>query len=132
MITDAVLGLVFDFLELFLGAIFSAVEWIVGAVYAGLEFVVVGIYWLAEAVLGAFFGLAAGIMELAPDIAAPDISGMVGGLSTFWEYFGWANNFVPLDQLVVIIGLVVTFYVALLVVRLSIWLLVKAHVLGGD
>jgi len=42
------------------------------------------------------------------------------------------NNYVPLDTVVTILGLMATFFVASLLYHFTIWVLTKLHVLGGS
>jgi hypothetical protein len=112
-------------------AVFWLGETILGALFTAMEWIVEMVYWLVHVVMAALIAVAAGITSLAPDISLPDLSSMVSGIDGFWNLFGWANNFLPVDQLVLIIGLVVTWYVVLLGVRVLLYLLTKAHVLGG-
>jgi hypothetical protein len=50
----------------------------------------------------------------------------------FFNKLGWLNDYIPLDQVVAAITLLLSLATIMLVVRILIWLLSKFHVLGSD
>lgn len=72
-------------------------------------------------------------LELFPSIDPPDLDGLVASMGPIWQYGGWANNFVPLAESAVLLGLLLTAFGVVFVVRGVLWVLTKAHILGaGD
>lgn len=86
---------------------------------------------ITDLLFGWFFSAVTWVLDLAPNITIPDVSSWVASFAVIWERLAWANNFVPVTQLVICIGLVVTFYVVLGSIRFVVWVLSKVHVLGG-
>ncbi len=71
-------------------------------------------------------------LSLLPEISPPDVDGLVGSMAPVWQFFGWADNFLPLSDAVVIFGLLVVAFNAVFAIRGVLWVLTKAHILGGD
>lgn len=74
-------------------------------------------------------------LGLGPDgaiIDPPDLSGMVDGAAPIFSHVAWLNKYLPIDQAVIILGVLVTAWLFLYGVRVTIWLLVKARILGGN
>ncbi len=71
-------------------------------------------------------------LELLPVISPPDVSGMVASTSGIWQYAGYVNNFVPASEAVTLLGILMTAFVAITAVRAVLWVLTKAHILGGS
>lgn len=67
-----------------------------------------------------------------PDIAPPDLSGMVDAVAPLWGYFGWANKYVPLVEVAAMLALLVAAYAVMFTFKLTVWVLTKAHILGGE
>jgi hypothetical protein len=47
-------------------------------------------------------------------------------------FFGWADHYLPVSEAVVLIGVRLTLWAAMHAVEGTLWLLTKAHVLGGS
>jgi hypothetical protein len=71
-------------------------------------------------------------LELLPAIDPPDVSGLVASMAPVFQLGGWANNFVPLSEAVTLLGVMMTAFAAITVVRATLWVLTKAHILGGS
>ncbi len=71
-------------------------------------------------------------LALLPTIEPPDVSGLVAAMAPVFQLGGWANNFVPLSEAVTLLGVMMTAFAALTVVRATLWVLTKAHILGGS
>ena len=52
--------------------------------------------------------------------------------SSIWGHLGWANDYFPLSDLAVAIGVVLTMWGVFVILRLTIWILEKTHVVGGS
>jgi hypothetical protein len=87
---------------------------------------------ITDAILGFFESIVTSILGLLPDIEAPDLAGMVESIHGFFAYFGWANQYVPLDQIVVMLGIGLGSWFAMYLIRFALWALTKAHILGGS
>lgn len=72
------------------------------------------------------------VLALLPDIAPPDVAGLVAAMAPVWQFGGWANNFVPLQEAVTLLGVMMTAFVAISAVRATLWVLTKLHILGGS
>ncbi len=71
-------------------------------------------------------------LSLLPVIEPPDVAGLVSAMSPAFQLGGWANNFVPLSEAVTLLGVMMTAFAALTIVRATLWVLTKAHILGGS
>lgn len=70
-------------------------------------------------------------LSLMPTIEPPDVSALVVDIAPVWQYAGWANNYVPMAEAAQLFGVLLTAFAAVMVVRGVLWVLTKAHVLGG-
>lgn len=86
---------------------------------------------ITEAVVRIFLGLAQLVLGLAPNLEAPDLTGPMGVIAPIWASFGWANHYLPVDLLVGFIGIRLAAVAISHVINATVWLLSKAHVLGG-
>jgi hypothetical protein len=50
----------------------------------------------------------------------------------FFRHLGWVNNYLPLDQAVTAIGILLTLLGVMWTVRILLWVLTKFHILGGS
>jgi hypothetical protein len=87
---------------------------------------------ITDAVLSFFSGLVTVVLSWLPNPAPPDFSSFTGALHTAFQYFGWANSYIPLDVILGLVGVLLTVWSAMTVFRASVWVLTKAHVLGGE
>jgi len=77
------------------------------------------------------------LFSLLPSWSPVDLSGFIAHLDFASVPFvgqgvQFFNNFVPLDQVVIILGLMITLWVASVAYKAAVWVLTKAHVLGGS
>jgi hypothetical protein len=49
-----------------------------------------------------------------------------------FRHLEWVNNYLPLDQVVVAIGILLALVTIMLTVRILIWVMAKLHILGGS
>lgn len=91
---------------------------------------------ITDAILSFFLGIARGVLGLLPDIQPPDLVGMVDGIAPLFApatgYLGWLNKYLPIDQAALALGVVLGSWLVLYGIRLVVWVLTKAHVLGGE
>jgi hypothetical protein len=71
-------------------------------------------------------------LSLLPTVSAPDVSGMVSAMAPVWQFAGWVNNYLPLAEAAVVLGILLTAFQAIVVVRAVLWVLAKLHILGGE
>lgn len=86
---------------------------------------------ITEAVVRVFLGLAQQVLSLGPNLAAPDLSGPMAAIAPLWAGFGWANHYLPVDLAIGFLGIRLGALLVSHVVNATVWLLSKAHVLGG-
>lgn len=87
---------------------------------------------ITEAVLRFFGRLVLTVLSVLPDPAPPALAGMVGAVSPVWDGLAWLNNFVPLGDAVLYLGVYLTVVVVSYGLDVAVWVLTKAHVLGGS
>lgn len=91
---------------------------------------------IVEALFGLFEDAVQAALGLLPEINPPDLSGMVEALGGLFApgtgYLGWLNRYMPVDQVPAALGVVLGSWAVLYLVRFAVWVLTKAHVLGGD
>jgi formate/nitrite transporter FocA (FNT family) len=61
-----------------------------------------------------------------------DTSTMTGPVGSLFQWAGWANWYAPVDQGVILVGVVLAAYAAFYVVDAVNWALTKLHVVGGS
>ena len=49
-----------------------------------------------------------------------------------FQWLGWVNNYVPLSEGLVALGLILGVFAVVLGVNVSVWVLTKFHILGGS
>lgn len=86
---------------------------------------------ITDALFGIFTAIVEALLGLLPDIDPPDLTGMVEALEPMWEYLGWMNKYIPIVEIGGMIVVLVTVQVAMFFVNMTIWVLTKAHILGG-
>ncbi len=92
---------------------------------------------IVNAVFSWFVGILTWLVGLIPSASAlglPDLSsyGAAIGDSTVWQWWGWANHFLPLDLALTLLGARLAVWLAMYGFEVVSWLLTKAHVLGGS
>lgn len=93
---------------------------------------------ITQAILNAFAYLLSSLISVLPAVSGLSLSTYVSnalashGGHTVFDYFGYANNYFPLDQLVTAMTLLMTLFAITWGFRLLIWLLRLVHVAGGS
>lgn len=72
------------------------------------------------------------IYDALPDIPTFDTASQLGPISTMFEWIGWANWWLPMDQVLIVGALFLLSWAAFYVVDLINWVLTKLHIAGGD
>lgn len=72
------------------------------------------------------------VLGWLPEATVPDLSGMVASLQPLWGYLGWANKYAPVVEAGAMLALLATVYVVMFLFNLTVWVLTKVHVLGGQ
>jgi len=87
-------------------------------------------------ILDALFSLFRSAVETVlgwlPVLSPPVLTGMVASMAPLWGYLAWANKYVPLIEAAGLIGVLGLAYVGIFVFKFSVWVLTKAHLLGGS
>ncbi len=86
---------------------------------------------ITEAVIRGFLSLLSAVFSIGPDLDPPDFSGPMGLLAPFWQAFGWANHYLPVDVAIICIGIRLLAQAATHLVTFAVWTLSKVHILGG-
>ncbi len=86
---------------------------------------------ITEALLGLIMFPFRAALALLPVVDPPDIDGLVSGAAPLWQFGGWLNNFVPLAECVSLLGVLLVAFAAVTAVRAVLYVLTKAHILGG-
>jgi hypothetical protein len=70
----------------------------------------------------------------ASSVGLPDFSsyGAAIGDWRIWQYFGWANHFLPLDLAAALFGVRLLIWAALYGIEFLSWLGTKLHLFGGS
>lgn len=93
------------------------------------------LWWLAEVILQAGIDfawfLASPIVNAIPDWEPPDLNGMAATIAPLFEFFGWANHYLPLTHAVIIIGLLSAAWLLDHGLRLFQWVVAKFPTMGG-
>lgn len=87
---------------------------------------------IIEAIIRAFSAALRALLSLLPEFDPPDVSSMVAEMSAIWQWGGYVDNFVPLSEAVSLLGIMLTAFAAITIVRAVLWVATKAHVLGGS
>lgn len=88
---------------------------------------------IVEAIVNVFAAIVSGLLGLLPAWSLPDVSGMVDSISggQLFHYAGWINQYVPLAEALTLIAAWMVVRVGVFAFQSIVWLLSKAHVLGG-
>lgn len=87
------------------------------------------VVWLLQAFLLGF-DLTLGNLPTSPTLGLNAKATTVVGTGIF-DGAGWLNSWVPLDAVMEGLGVVLTLFVFMWIVRVAIYLLSKIHILGG-
>lgn len=87
---------------------------------------------IVDALFSIFNSVVNTVLGWLPDIAPPDVSGAIESMAPVWAFLGWANKYVPLVEAGAMIGLVAAVYMVMYLIRFTVWVLTKAHILGGS
>lgn len=87
---------------------------------------------ILDAIFAIFETVANAVLALIPDIPAPDLSGWADVIAPVWAHAAWLNKYVPLDQAVIMLGVLVVAWIVLYGIRFTVWVLTKLHALGGS
>jgi hypothetical protein len=86
---------------------------------------------IVDAIVGLGVGLLTGLLALLPDVEPPDLSGAVAAIDGIAAYTGWLNKYFPVAEAITILGIVVTVYTGMYVVKFLLWVWSKIPVIGG-
>lgn len=88
---------------------------------------------IVDAILSALVSAVEWVLGLLPSFSPPDLSAFTSAVSDFriTQYISWANHFLPITLVGTLIVLRLTVWGASYAFEGVVWLLVKAHVLGG-
>jgi hypothetical protein len=91
---------------------------------------------ILNAIAQAFVGMVTWILGLIPSASAvglPDFSayGAAIGDSRIWQWFGWANHFVPLDLVMLLLGVRLALWLVMYGVELVVWVIGKIPIIGN-
>lgn len=87
---------------------------------------------ILDALFAIFRAAVEWVLGLFPAWSPPDISGYVSAAGPVFDALGWANHYLPIDLAFVLVPVGAGLYVSIVVFRFSVWVLTKAHVLGGS
>lgn len=87
---------------------------------------------IIDALFGLFRAGVDTVLGWMPESPAPDYSATVSGVDVLWQYAAWANKYAPLSEGVLLTTALLSVWMAVFVIRLTVWALTKAHVLGGS
>lgn len=89
-------------------------------------------------IIEAFIALITLVLSILPTWSPVDFSSFTTTASNLFTRsevgngLTFFNNFVPMDQVVIILGLTFTLWAGAIIYRVSVWALTKVHVLGGN
>lgn len=87
---------------------------------------------IVELIITWFADLAVWIFDLFPDWTPPDASSWAESASSVWSFVGWSNQYVPVDIALLLIGTALVVYVGSYLLKLTLWVFTKLHILGGS
>lgn len=87
---------------------------------------------ITEAVLRFLGTIVMGVLSVLPDPVPPGLVGMVSAISPLWEGLGWLNHYLPLGDAVLWLGVFLVVHLVIYGMDVGVWILTKAHVLGGS
>jgi hypothetical protein len=87
---------------------------------------------IIDALINVFETIVNTLLGWLPDITPPDLAGYVSALAPAFTYVGYANKYLPVDQMMVALGILTTSWMAIYIIRFVEWVLSKTHLLGGD
>lgn len=77
---------------------------------------------ITDAILGIFQAIVDMLLGNLPTLDLPDTSGMVDSISAFWQYAAWGNKYVPLIEIVGMVGVLVAARVVMFLFSAGVWL----------
>lgn len=92
---------------------------------------------ITAALFALFRVVLAGFDAILPDWSLPDISQQLMTVKTKVDstealrFVAGANNFLPIEEAVTLAALLAALWLAVLLYRMVVWILTKAHVFGG-
>jgi len=86
------------------------------------------------AVIKAFSAVIRAVFGLIPNLGLPSFDEAIGavGDARVWRYLAWVNHYLPVSLGLALLGIRVTLWLALNLVDLLNWVLVKIHIAGGS
>lgn len=72
------------------------------------------------------------VLDLLPSMDPPDFTAGLSSLSSVFSYLGWANQYTPVAEALVLLEALIAVFLGLYLFRAVVWVLTKAHVLGGS
>ena len=89
---------------------------------------------ITQAVIGWFFQGLNWALGLLPTWSLPSLTGWTSyiGDTRIWQWAAWANWYVPLDLAVAFLAVRLAAWTGMWTFEAVVWLLTKAHVLGGQ
>lgn len=91
---------------------------------------------VTEAILWLFTKIAKALLYLLPDWSPFDVSGLASAVAPLLApglaFVAWLDHYFPAKQLIGLMAVVVTMYVAAHVYRAAVWLASKARLLGAS
>lgn len=87
---------------------------------------------ITEAILEFFRTVVQWVIDLMPDWGPPDLVGLLDSMTVMFGYLAWANKYAPLAEVGAIVAALMLYKVTLYVIDFAVWVLTKAHVLGGE
>lgn len=85
---------------------------------------------ILDALWGIFSTVITGVLSVLPDIEPPDLTGAVEAIDGIAAYTGWLNKYFPVTEAIALLALVMSVWVAMQVVKFTLWLIGKIPVFG--
>jgi hypothetical protein len=86
---------------------------------------------ITKAILALIIAPFRAALSLLPELEPPDLDGLIADMAPIWQFAGWVNNFVPLQEATTILGILLTVFPLVMLVRGTLWVLNKLHITGG-
>lgn len=72
------------------------------------------------------------LLSGVPGMPSLDLASWQSSIGPVFEYMAWANQYVPLDQAFIAVGILFAGWAIFYGVDLVEWVLTKLHILGGN